>query len=145
MTRATSLARLADWPVRLQRLICARLTQPFAWGSNDCFLFAADVLHAITGHDAAADLRGRYASEREARRLLRELGGMRALAEARFGARTAPALCLPGDVGLAPQGRTVLLVACTGVHWVAPTHSGLQPGPLPLRAWAVAAPVTSHG
>jgi len=141
----TPLLRLPDWAVRFQRLVAARLTVPFSWGTNDCFLFGADSVLAVSGQDVAADLRGAYSGERQARELLRRLGGMRGLGEARFGARTPPALCLPGDVGLAPQGRTVLMVVCNGVHWLAPTSAGLQPAPAPVRAWSISQPAVLHG
>lgn len=37
----------------------ARRSVPFAWGSNDCRLFAADAVQAMTGVDHAAELRMR--------------------------------------------------------------------------------------
>jgi hypothetical protein len=129
--------RLPDWSARLQALVARRLTAPFVWGSNDCGLFAADNKLALTGVDPAADLRGRYASEREARRLLRPLGGLVRVACARFGPEVPPELAQRGDVGLCVNERRVLLAVCNGDHWLAPAAHGLVPLERAQRAWRV--------
>ena len=40
------------------------------WGSSDCVLFASDWAYKATGKDPAASIRGKYASEAEARDLI---------------------------------------------------------------------------
>ena len=52
--------RLADWPTKLAGFLAERSDKPFAWGTNDCALFAADAILAMTGVDLAADYRGQY-------------------------------------------------------------------------------------
>ena len=37
------MLRLPNWTHRLSALMLARAQVPFAWGSNDCASFAADV------------------------------------------------------------------------------------------------------
>lgn len=64
------MTRLADWPTRLYNLIEDRKNTPFAWGTNDCMMFAADAVNAITGRDYAADIRGTYTTEAEAKAIL---------------------------------------------------------------------------
>lgn len=54
--------RLHDWPERLAGFLDSRQGEPFAWGSNDCALFAADAVQAITGVDLAREFRG-YSDE----------------------------------------------------------------------------------
>ena len=71
--------------IALYRLIRERAALGFAWGVRDCFLWSSDAVQATTGRDPAADLRGRYSSWPEARALLLELGGLRRLADDRFG------------------------------------------------------------
>lgn len=68
------LQRFIDWPQRLHRAIEARSGRPYAWGSNDCALFAADLIEAMTGHDLAKPFRGTYRTERGAKRMLKAHG-----------------------------------------------------------------------
>jgi hypothetical protein len=130
--------RRADWQSRLAELVAARMDAPFAWGSNDCCLFAADAVLAVTGTDPAADLRGAYTDERGALRVLARLGGVAGIAEARAGAEIVPALARPGDIVLGAIDRECLGV-CTGLHWHAPSAAGLVCAPMSaaLRAWRV--------
>ena len=141
MSTTRPAPRLPDWPSRLQALMQQRGRAPFAWGFNDCFLFAADCARACTGVDPAADLRGRYATEREALRILQQIGGtLAALAETRFGAEIAPAFAQRGDVGLTEQAGRALLCVNAGARWVAPSPEGLAEAPAPTRAWRIAPP-----
>ena len=64
------LRRRTDWRQRLRAFALSRHREPFAWGQNDCALFAADATAALTGHDFGAPFRGTYASAREALRVL---------------------------------------------------------------------------
>ena len=66
--------RLDDWEARLGALIEARSDDCFEWGRNDCALFGADVILAITGDDPGAPFRGAYADAEGAARALREIG-----------------------------------------------------------------------
>lgn len=139
MSAPAVVPRLPDWPSRLQRLMQARRSVPFAWGANDCFLFAADCADACTGVDPAEDLRGTYATEREALRTLQALGvDLAGLAAARFGAEIPPAFAQRGDVGLTEQAGRALLCVCASGRWVAPAEHGLAEAPPPHRAWRVA-------
>jgi hypothetical protein len=79
----------------------------FAWGRHDCFLWAADAVHALTGRDPAADLRGTYSTARGALRRLRALGGMQALAAQRFGPQVPVAQAQAGAVVLLPPAVCV--------------------------------------
>lgn len=74
----------------------------FAWGRHDCFLWVADAVHALTGRDPAADLRGTYSTACGALRRLRALGGMQALAAQRFGPQVPVAQAQAGAVVLLP-------------------------------------------
>lgn len=63
------MVRHEDWPLRLSTYLRQRKATPFAWGENDCVLFAADAVLAMTGVDVCAEYRG-YASEAEAEALM---------------------------------------------------------------------------
>ena len=123
---------------RLEALLKARREQAFAWGSNDCCMWAADVVQAVTGTDPAADLRGRYSTEGEAHSVIDAAGGLAALAAARLGPEV-PVLCArAGDVGLLQQpDGTEALAACLGPHWQAVTPAGLWTVPTSwvVRCW----------
>jgi len=62
--------------------LLARVRMEFAWGSNDCALFAADAVEAITGIDIAEDFRGKYSTEEEAFDLIKSLVGGTTVADA---------------------------------------------------------------
>ena len=135
--------RLHDWQLRLAALVDQRLATPFAWGSHDCCLFAADAVIACTGADLAADLRGSYCSEAEAQAVLASHGGLIALAAARLGRSVRAELAQPGDIGLVSiEGRPTLAL-CGGPVFLAPGPSGLVPlaPDQVLRAWRCTAGV----
>lgn len=120
------IARLPDWPERLSDAIKAASGRPFSWGAHDCALFAADCALAVTGIDPLEPVRGAYASERGAMRVLRRLGceDVEQLADLVIGARVPLALARRGD-------------------WVAIREPGIRdrgsddgpsPGPYPLTS-----------
>lgn len=134
----TTPTRYRDWQSRLAALIAERERAAFAWGANDCALFVCDAVQAQTGHDPAADVRG-YKTEAGAARVIKRLGGMRAIGASRFGAEILPALAQVGDVGLAVlEGRETLLL-CGGALWLGPGpgEAGLQrvPASAIVAAW----------
>lgn len=63
------------WEVRLDALIMGYYYFPFIWGQNDCFIFAHDVIHAITGIDIIAPYRGQYTDAAGAQALLDQYAG----------------------------------------------------------------------
>src|SRR5579862_9262145 len=68
------MKRFPDWPQRLWAAIEARKAVPYAWGTLDCALYAADLVEAQTGVDLAQEFRGRYADEESANAILRAQG-----------------------------------------------------------------------
>ncbi len=68
------MKRHPDWPKRLYRAIEARAAAPHQWGVNDCCLYAADLVEAMTGEDLAAPFRGTYRSEADADAVMRAMG-----------------------------------------------------------------------
>ena len=55
---------------------------PFKWGSNDCCLFAANAIQAMTGVDIADDFRGKYTDEISAFALIKTVTGGTTVADA---------------------------------------------------------------
>ena len=76
------MKRVEAWPQLLAAYIEERRHAPFAWGVNDCGLFAADWVQLATGIDIALPFRGKYDSALSAAHLLREFGGIAASLEA---------------------------------------------------------------
>lgn len=58
--------RPGDWATRMLAAIEDKRHVPFEWGKNDCALFAADIVAAITGKDFGKPYRGQYSNRDEA-------------------------------------------------------------------------------
>ena len=133
------MTRLPDWPDRLSVLVARAHTQLFTWGSHDCCMWAADAVQALTGHDPAADLRGRYADAPSAMHTLRAVGGLLG-AGRRTGVRLAgPGYARDGDVALVHDGRRPMLAVRVGDVWMAAATRGLMalPTGAARMAWGV--------
>lgn len=137
------MTRLPDWPERLAAMVEARRNQPFAWGEQDCCMFAADCAQALTGRDPAALWRGRYATEAEAEAFLAPGGGLEgtvAAAMALFGAEEVPPLMAGrGDWALVLVGNQMLVGVVLGGLIATTGDDGLAFVPLrrAIRAWRI--------
>jgi len=116
--------RHRDWQSRLQAFVAGREAEPFAWGTNDCCIFACDAVLAMTGDDPAHGLR-EHRSEAEAALTLSAHGGVMQLASDRLGERIRTSLAQVGDVGLIDSPRGPALAVFGGSQWLAPSDSGL--------------------
>ena len=138
MLTATRLRRLPNWRVYLDAVLHARRRAPFAWGSNDCAIFAADCVRAQTGVDLADGLRGQNA--RQAIRTVRRHGGIAALATRALGPACDARWASLGDVVLLYAGKREALGVCIGDgELVGPGPAGLALLPMSaaLAAWRV--------
>jgi len=150
------LKRQKHWDTRAFHLfLLARAKTPFAWGENDCALFAADGILAITGVDIAGDFRGKYADESSAMALIKTVCNGTTVADAavycakqhdlvewtaKKGGAAQPLMARRGDlvVFTAATGALVAgLVHLSGRHIVAVGEEGLYRFPISkaLRAW----------
>lgn len=122
-----------NWQVYLDALVCARQHAPFAWGSNDCALFASDAVLATTGVDPAARLRG-YRTARQALRLIGKFGGLWGVATMTLGQHLDRSCARTGDVALvassATSKRESLAVCVSADSAVVPGRDGLQVVPM---------------
>lgn len=125
--------------MRYAKLCAERRAMPFAWGSHDCCLWAADVVQALTGQDFAAPYRGTYEDATGAARLIKRLGGLREIACAALGDAIGPRLASVGDVVLISHGGRELLAVCNGMEAIAPGPDGLVAVGMDaaLAAWRV--------
>jgi hypothetical protein len=115
--------RRYDWNSRLHHYLEQVVRQPFVWGHHDCTLFAAGAVLAMTGADHAADFRGRYATARGGKRVLRQAGHTDhvALAESLFAA-VPLALAGEGDIAIvtSEEGPALGIFAGPGIYVVGP-------------------------
>lgn len=127
--------RLPDWQLRFSEFVSARQNMPFAWGRNDCCVFAAEAIKAITGQDHAAEFRGIYRTVKTADRLMNEMGGLEAIASRFLGDPVSPKMAAVGDIVM--TGNT--LGVCNGSTIIGPGKDGIAVIPMAeaLKAWKV--------
>ena len=117
------------------------MDRPWKWGEADCCTAACDVFHRLTGIDPMANLRGRYRTAIGARRMIRNFGGMAALASTqatRYGLHELAAP-VPGAIGVVDTDAGDVLAVCIspGV-WAAKTTHGFTSVSAVRRFWHVA-------
>jgi hypothetical protein len=131
------MKRFHDWQLRLEAFSRERRNVPFRWGANDCALFAADCVEALTGERLLVGLRG-Y-DGRGAVRLLQEMGGLHGIATQALGAPIAPAFATVGDVVLVRMADSEALGICNGGVVIGPGPRGIEVSGMDaaLAAWRV--------
>jgi hypothetical protein len=144
--REEHLGQVSHWPPGLRsskrgELLASHILraahEPFCWGILDCWLFAADWVYLVRGYDAAAHLRGRYATQRACLRLLIAEGARTYLDIARMGwqraglEEIAPADLRIGDVAAVASPRGHFGAISTGRGLVAKIGAGLWWGAVP--------------
>lgn len=141
------MQRLSNWPSKLDAFLASRRLVPFAYGSNDCVLFALDAVLAITGTDLAEPFRGKYKTLRGAQGVMTRYAGTLEDCAARLASTSglrpiAVGFAQRGDVGYAidPGFGPTILVRGTD-SWFGPGKTGTERSAATLaRAWAVARP-----
>lgn len=105
---------------------------PFLWGTNDCCIFAAAAVSALTGSNpmAAFEPYGttRGSMRKALRRTLRRLekaGGLKAIASVYLGEAVPPLMAGVGDVVLVMNAGREMLGVCNGVNVLAPGEKGI--------------------
>ena len=129
-----------DWLQQLLAFIASRKDAPYAWGSNDCCLFAADAIVAMTGTDLAAKLRGTYSNEEGAYKIIADHGSLAKLITSFLGTPLGPLCARRGDIVLfhAPNGADCVGV-CTGPTLVCPGDENLNTFSMELatKSWRI--------
>jgi len=140
MTRPANITRLHDWQTRMEAFVRERMAQPFAWGTNDCAIFASDCVLAITGQDPAPAGLRKHRTAKQAYRAIERHGGLQAIATAALGQPMAPLCANVGDVVLVRAGKRDAFGICNGATALVPSASGLVAMPMSgaRLAWRVA-------
>lgn len=135
------MSRVPNWSTKLFDFVADPINQTFVWGSNDCVLFAANTVLAITGVDHLFDLRGSWHDEFSAMRQLRAHGGLYEAVRSRMGEPLAnPNFVQRGDIAMIPGERGALLAVSVGDHYVMPSaaHGLVRVRPASIiTVWAV--------
>lgn len=139
--------RLPDWDARLDDYLRRASQSSFQPGVHDCALFAAGALAAMTGLDHARDLRGRYTTLIEGRRLLRAAMGSSSLCRVieqclGLSVHDGWAQARRGDLALVRDSsgqRTLGIVDLSGERVALAGNEGLVFMPLSaiVKAWKV--------
>lgn len=133
--------RVKGWEQRLWKVTNGLLGVAFEWGTNDCCLFAADCIEAVTGDNPGAEFRGTYSSAKEAQRVLakldcRDVGDL----ASRYLPEIKVSLAQRGDIVMMPNtdGENYLAVVVSHTA-VGPTARGMLHSPKKnaTRAWRV--------
>jgi len=66
--------RISTWEDALVNYIAVKRHEPFEYGVNDCCLFAAGAVEAITGQDPMPEFRGKYDSLKTSLKVIKEIG-----------------------------------------------------------------------
>jgi hypothetical protein len=139
------LMRLEGWPERLAAFLHERHSMPFEWGRNDCVMFAAGSVEAITGVSLLPDYTWSDAAEAEDR--LKRAGGLKAIVDQRLPRLKNLAYTRRGDIVMlkisaaSPDARAVRpLSVFDGDHCLSPGPKGLMRNRLAevgVFAWSV--------
>lgn len=120
-----NIMRHHDWQIRFEAYIAQRRAAPFAWGVNDCAVFAADCVLAITGQDPAPPALRLHKTQKQALRALERHGGLNGIATAALGQPVSAQQATVGDVVLVKVGKRDALAICNGQTAFGPSARGL--------------------
>lgn len=120
------LRRRKGWEQALFRYTASMLAVPYEWGQNDCILFAAGCVEAMTGVDLAAEYRGTYDGPEGAARIIARAGAG-SLGEflALYLPETPVSLVQRGDIVIADAPSGDFAAVCQGATCVGPSRRGL--------------------
>jgi hypothetical protein len=136
------LVRMDNWPGLLEVALQERARRAFAWGKQDCCMFAAAMVKAMTGRNLARGFA--YKGKLGAAKLLKREGGVEGLIEgiaARYGLAEHQGVFYArrGDVCLIKLADGEALGICMGAKIAGAGPKGVEFVPLAQakRAWRV--------
>lgn len=130
------MERIGTWESALSEYINAKRHEPFEYGVNDCCLFAAGAVEAMTGEDPMPEFRGKYDSLKTSIAALKEIGAgdLESTLDGKF-----PIV----EVGFAQRGDIAFHEGSAGIiagsfAWFV-SDDGLERIPLEMwdKAWSV--------
>lgn len=126
--RPEGFTRLPGWERRLPVAIAAVRETPYLLGRNDCFRLACLAVEALTGEDLWRHWAGRYATRRQALKLIADYGGSFTEAFSNFfGTEPEPmGRARRGDIAEFVDGTEPHLGVVTGVSVAMYVEAGLD-------------------
>lgn len=112
--------RRTDWLEKLLSSVEDWRKEPFEWGVNDCCMFAARCVDAMTDSDWVADLQSCYSDEATARAYIAAEGSIEASVTKRLGEPVPRLQARRGDVCLVEAETGQSLAVCVGGSVVGP-------------------------
>lgn len=134
------MARLMDWRPRLTEYLLDCGQTVFAYGDQDCALFAAGAVAAMTGCDPAKDWRGRYRTLNGGLRLMRAAGYRDHIDMVnRNFASVHPAFAGDGDLAsvVTPEGDAMGVIMGEVIYLTGPAGAAMKPRTAATMAWVV--------
>lgn len=112
------ITRKPHWEESFSIYIANAREQRFKWGENDCAVFAAGAIKAVTGTDLLPGFVGQYGNVREAVKWLRANGyeSFQHAVSDRLGEPVHPAKAGRGDIVMRRVGNANVLGVCVGKH-----------------------------
>lgn len=151
-----AIQRRQNWDTQhFHQFLLDHANKPFAWGSHDCALFAANAVEAITGVDIAADFRGKYTTQLGALRTISKITDGSTVTDAvahcaeKHGLveHVHPLMAKRGDLVIIDNAGTLIagVVHLNGRHVVSASETGLVRLPITniVRAWSLDIPAPS--
>ena len=131
--------RRSDWLEMLLETVQKWKKEPFEWGVNDCCLFAARCVDAMTDSSWVEDLQNHYQDRRTAIQYIADVGGIEAGTTARLGEPVPRLQARRGDVCLVETPAGYGLAVSVGGTAYIPGEKGLVGIPLAevIKAWRV--------
>jgi len=132
------LSRRDDWVGQMWSAIEDHTDAPFVWGLNDCCLFAARVVDAMTDSDFELELSSQYSDEETALAYIASHGSLEAAVTSHLG-DPSPGRALRGDVVMVDGGNGHALGICVGGTVAALTDKGplFMPRSAIITRWAI--------
>ena len=150
------LKKHEHWQTRaFHNFLLENADKPFAWGTHDCALFAANAILANTGVDIADDFRGKYITQLGAFKTIKQVTGGTTVADAaaycaaKHGLveHTYPLMAKRGDLVVVENGGNLIagVIHLNGVHAISVSESGLVRLPIAdvtgksniVRSWSI--------
>lgn len=115
--------RKENWPHLLTEYVYQRRNTPFAWAVNDCWQFSIGAVKEISDKDLTGVFD--YQTARRAAELMKENGGMMAIADKHLGEAKSIMLAQRGDVVCLINSGRELLGVCLGEMSAFVAESGI--------------------
>lgn len=130
--------RRNDWVDQMWAIIEAHSSAQFEWGVNDCCLFTARVIDAMTDTDHELDLQAAYSDEATALAYIASHGGLQDAVSSHLG-EPAEGRALRGDAVMVDGGEGYAIGICTGSTVACLQQQGLihLPRSEILARWAI--------